>query len=421
MHIAILDDDRDTALGVAVEALRHLGHTVDAFSDPADYYRSVLAGGFDMQVVDCKLPNAQESVGLHDGPAVVAFTAASGGNLPTVFLTNFGRDAEDRMKEFDPRLVYTVHEKPTEHDLATWSHAIDHAIEAVTSKAPEYMPESLGVSAMGLANEFFQLKTADLERLSEDERDDLEGQATIELADQLNPIWAACDSDWLKLQRFGEAVLVVDRGMDAGLPSLDDLEASERSYDAGGLIVGRPLIIEEFSSGATGPRHLIDCSPEGGGKDWARYPFVRLTVGEVEREFHLDTGNPLSLVARDLLLQAGVALPRRGYKNVTVQDLAGQGDTQKHLPVVTPVSIDGPDGNVELHIELQAVKRWERTVNVLNRPCDKQRCPGSRDRQCARRLGLMGRDLLYELDSGAWLLLPQNGQFVPAPGYRNES
>src|SRR5205823_884407 len=133
----------------------------------------------------------------------------------------------------------------------------------------------------------------ELHALTEEERDALEVQATLELHDKLIDIWDATDADWVKLQRFRDTVLVADRGLDADLPSIEDVWDSEVELDSGALIVGRPVVIEEMAS--PGP---VVCTPRG-HKDWRRYAYVRLIIGRYDREFHLDTGSPQSYISRD--------------------------------------------------------------------------------------------------------------------------
>lgn len=407
----VLDDDEGVELQLACKATRALGFSVDATADPARFHRLVLAKNYDVLIVDYKLRNALEAVGLRDGPALVAVTAAMGANTPTIMLTAFGAECKARMREFDPRLIYAVVDKPADTSVDKWTESLGRAIQEVEEEAGEDQPESLGVAAAQLDSSFFKLSASELHDLDDSDRAELEAAVSLELYDLLEPIWEACDADWLKLQRVGDTIMVIDRGKDADLPDSDDVVESEAENQSGILIVGRPMVVEEVA--ALGP---IDCTPAG-YKNWRRYPYVRLTIGSRLREFHLDTGNPTSVMSHEFLEAAGVPLPSQGFKNVVVSDLSGQREPQRQLPVDVVVYVDGPHGNAELQVTVQSVKGWRSGRNLFNSACSQGRCPGSSEGQCGRRLGLMGRDLLYCLRNGKWEFDPATGAFAPTDSY----
>ena len=406
LRIVILDDDRDAALKLAQRATVDLGHIVDVTADPAEFRELVLSERYDLQIVDHRLPNAEASVGLRDGPSIVAVTAAQGAHVPTVFLTQWATDCADRVNEFDPRLVCIVIEKPTVTDIDTWTAQIHLAIDRVGAHVPDHLPETLGVPLSDTDSDFFKLSVRCLHALDEEDRDDLEAEVSQELYDRLDPVWSACDADWLKLQRFGDAIMVIDRGSDSELPTEEEVLEGEEDYGSGSLIVGRPMVVEEVGS---------ICTPAASGKDWRRYPFVEVTINKRAQQFHVDTGSFYSFIGRDFLRDSGVPEPRTRWMARSVRDSSGRGDTQFHKPVTIPMLVDGPVGHVELAVHIYIVKHWRSMGNVLNHPCVHQRCPGSVDGQCGRRLGLMGRGLLYHLEHGVWHFKPDSGEFVPVP------
>ncbi|MGH9640859.1 MAG: hypothetical protein ACRD3Q_00390, partial [Terriglobales bacterium] len=151
------------------------------------------------------------------------------------------------------------------------------------------------------------------------------------------------------------------------------------------------------------------CTPDLKSHDWRRYPFVRLVFPGGERDFHLDTGSSTSYISREFLA-ANTEMPRLRPKRHVVSDLSGRELTVSQLPVNLGLHVSGPDGNVELSVMVQAVKDWRRAT-LLNPPCEGQRCPGSLERQCGRRLGLIGRDMLYRHSQGGWQFDTESGQF----------
>ena len=136
-------------------------------------------------------------------------------------------------------------------------------------------------------------------------------------------MWEACAEDWVMLQRVDESILVVDRGNDDALPSIDAVRSLEAERDSAALVMGRPTVLEE------GPA-LVHCTPPQ--KDWRRYPFVQLIVGTDKRDFHLDTGNPESFISHEFLKRC-VAVPTLTPKRTIVTDLRGNQDAQAQIPV----------------------------------------------------------------------------------------
>lgn len=409
MKVLILDDAEETDLAIAEKATTDLGYAVDGTPDPARFRVIAREERVDLQIVDHSLSNAEERVGLRDGPEVVAVTAAEAGLVPTIFLTNWGADCARRMAELDPRLVYIIVEKPTSLDFEDWKDKIRHAIHELESQPAPRAPEPLGILVADMDSEFFRVSAQVLHTLTEDDRDSLEARANLELHDRVLPVWAATDADWLMLQRIGDTVLVTDRGSDDALPTVDAVFDAEEDRGWGALIMGRPTIVEETLSVG-----LVDCSPPNAHRDWRRYTYVRLSVGDHQREFHLDTGSPASFISRELLDEASFATPRLKAKSSQVRDLGGRKEVLFQLPIDVLLHVDGPEGNVALSARLQAVKNWK-AVTMLNPRCSGQRCPASQNGQCGRRLGLMGRDLLYHLPNGVWQFQPRSGQFYPLP------
>lgn len=401
MQVLILDD-ADTALRAAADATDSLGHDVEGTTDPAEFRDAARRHQPDIQIVDFSLPEMEEQLGLRDGPELVAVDAAEFGHVPTVFLTDFPPDCTERVAELDPRLLYTIVEKPMETSPEAWREPVRRAIAEIQAQPSFGSKSRLGVSTSALEASFYRLSPSDLHALTEDERDEIETDAVLELHEHLLPVWEACDEDWLMLQRLGETIIVTDRGVDDTLPTEDSVRNVEVMRGSGALVLGRPTVLEE-----TG---VIDCTPRKHDKDWRRYPFVRLIVAEDERDFHIDTGNPESLISREYLSD-NVALPPLRSKRRVVSTPDGVCDVQKQSPVDVDLHVSGPDGNVPVSMRLLAVKDWHQSN--LNAACEGQLCPRSADRQCGRRLGLMGRDLLYRFDSGIWQFDPRSGRFYP--------
>ncbi|MGP8240361.1 MAG: hypothetical protein ACLQQB_01140, partial [Solirubrobacteraceae bacterium] len=316
------------------------------------------------------------------------------------YLTNYAPDCVSRLGECDPRLVATVVEKPASTAPQAWCQTLDRAINVLSSHPDYDHAQLLGVPLVALQSEFFRLSRADLQALGEEARDELETQVSLELHSHLLPMWEACAEDWVMLQRVDESILVVDRGNDDALPSIDAVRSLEAERDSAALVMGRPTVLEE------GPA-LVHCTPPQ--KDWRRYPFVQLIVGTDKRDFHLDTGNPESFISHEFLKRC-VAVPTLTPKRTIVTDLRGNQDAQAQIPVDVDLHVSGSRGNVALSLRLQAVKNWH-GARLLNPSCSGQRCPQSSDGQCGRRLGLMGRDMLYAFDRGVWQFDPQTGQF----------
>jgi hypothetical protein len=400
MQVLILDDAENTDLVAMTEAASALGYEVDCTADPGGFRDAARTRRHQFQIVDYAIPSAQETIGLRDGPDIVALNAAEFINLPTVFLTNYPPDCEGRLAECDPRIVATVVEKPASTAPEAWCRALDGAINVLSSR-PEYdHTELLGVPLAALESEFFRRTPAELQALGEETRDELETQVSLELHNHLLPMWEACLEDWVMLQRVDDSILVVDRGSDDTLPSIDAVRALEAERDSVALVMGRPTVLEE------GPA-LVHCTPPQ--KDWRRYPFVQLIVGADQRGFHLDTGNPESFISHEFLKRC-VTVPTLSPKRTIVSDLRGNIDSQAQIPVDVDLHVSGSRGNVALSLRLQAVKNW-RAARLLNPSCSGQRCPQSSEGQCGRRLGLMGRDMLYAFDRGVWQFDPRTGQF----------
>ena len=404
--IYIVDDEEDTDLQLAEQAARELGYTVAACGDPGAFRRTRSADRF-IQIVDYALPQIDEPGGLRNGPELVAVMAAESGPTPTVYLTNFPPDCRKRVAELDPRLIHTVVAKPDNPQVADWVERLAPAIDEMRERAGDGPVDPLGVPVKALKARFFHLPARQLHELSEAAREELEAAANLELHDHVVDVWDATSADWIMFQRVGGTVLVMARGEDRNLPTVDELLDVEEDRGWGALVTGRPALVEEIST-----TELVTCTPLG-HKDWRRYPFVRLAIGSFQREFHLDTGSHFSFISRELLDDAGIEMPRRKAKSRVVGDLSGRRDALSQLPVEVSLHVDGPRGNVGISLQLQAVKGWQR-AKVLNHPCTGQGCPGSSGAQCGRRLGLMGRDLLYELAEGSWRFNPATGQFYPA-------
>ncbi|HEU4461917.1 MAG TPA: response regulator [Solirubrobacterales bacterium] len=384
------------------EAASSLGLEVDAVSDPARFRAAAKDHPPDLQIVDHALPNVREAVGLGDGPELVAVTAAESKHVPTVFLTSYKPDCLRRLSSFDPRLVATAVDKPTNPSADSWLSTLREAVDDIQAQPAFEDPEPIGVELDEMESDFFRMSPDDLDGLPEEKRDDVEVKATSEVHSQMSSAWNACDADWLMLQKVDDTVLVTDRGVDADLPTDEVVHGREQERESTALLIGRPTMVEEMSSGP------IDCSPDR-HKNWRRYPIVRLIVGETERAFHMDTGSPESYISREFLADC-VTLPKRRPKRTIVSDAAGNEEALSQLPVEVDLHVLGPSGNAEVSMLLQAVKNW-RSVRLLNPACRTARCPDSEQGQCGHRLGLMGRDMLYGFGEGVWQFDPRSGQF----------
>lgn len=401
MQVLILDDKK-VDLETMVDAAEALGLDVRSTQDPGTFREAAGAGEHDLQIVDHKLDLPVDVPGAGDGPGIVALSAAMASNVPTVMLTNFTPDCEAHLAKYDPRLITTVVPKPALRTVAEWRAQLEPAIEEVTSRPAPDRGELLGVSLAENPTPFFDLQPNALKALDEDSRDDLESAAGLGLHSAMQPIWAACDDDWLLLQRSEDTVLVVDRGHDNRLVSDEAMAASEADRGSVALLIGRPTMLEETAS-------LIDCAP-GMHNDWRRYPYVRLIVGSDEREFHLDTGSNTSFMSLDYL-KARLGLRPRRTKVSIVEVPDGRAASQFEIPVDVDMHVSGASGgNIQVSLQVRAVRKWSRG-SMLNPPCAGQLCPDSEHGQCGRRLGLMGRDLLYAFEHGLWQFDPSTGRF----------
>ena len=399
---ALILDNKSANLRQMCSAARELGHTVRATGDPREFLDLARRRHPDLQIVDFRLEGIEQQVGIRDGLELVAVSAAESAHIPTVFFTNWRGDAEGRLGEFDPRLVATMMQKPLGDAQGDWRENLAQAIHNLTTVPSYGHPDQIGLAATEMSARFFSCPVSELHELDEDARDDLEIEATEELLPYLESAWPVCEDDWLMISRVDDAILVVDRGPNRDLPTVDEVRDMEADRDAGVLTVGRPTFLEEVG----GPP--VDCTP-GEPRDWRRYPYVSLILGgQTEREFHLDTGAPRSYISREFILEAtGVVL-----KNPSPGKISNFGESvvkQKQV-VELPLHIAGPHGNFSLSLPMEAVKNWHE-FEMLNPGCSGARCPRSDQGQCGRRLGLIGRDLLYELESGVWNFDPATGQF----------
>jgi CheY-like chemotaxis protein len=400
MNVLVLDD-AETDLDAMACAANALGHQVDSTTRPEEFRDMARDRSRDIQVVDCRLPG-------WSGPELVAITGAESRHVPTVFLTNYAPDCERDLADFDPRLISTTVAKPPGPSGEDWQELLGEAIDELASRPSFEDPEPIGVSTSELRSDFFSLPPGEVDSLSEDVRDELEGRVTADLHRPMLSAWDACADDWLMLQRVDDTVMITDRGGDDELPTIDAVHETELDRSSPALIMGRPAVLEETTGG------LVDCSPESKNHDWRGYPFVRLIFPDSECDFHLDTGNPISYISREFLAE-NAELPRVRPKSTIISNLFGREDTVSQLPVDLGLHVSGPDGNVELSVRLQAVKNWHRAT-MLNPGCSGQRCPGSLHGQCGRRFGLIGRDVLYRHSGGVWHFDPDKGQFYALSG-----
>lgn len=408
MHVLILDDAEQTDLSFMKKAAVDLGFEVDATSDPEEYRKAVQVRKPDIQVVDVKLPALRRRQEFSNGPELVAVAAAEGQHIPTVFLTNYKGDCDQFVAALDPRLIATTVEKPVSASPTDWQDRLREGISTVQAKPDFAEPQQLTMPAAELLSDFFSYLPEDLGRLGDEVRDQLERQVTVELGAFLRSAWNACDADWMILQQVEGCVLITNRGADREYPSattIADLEARRHSPV---LIVGRPRVVEELA-----PVEPMECTPARDGRDWRRYPFVRIIVGSGVRDFHLDTGSPDSYISREFL-DSVVSLPSGKPKRTIVSDLGGREEVLAQLPVSLDMHVSGPHGNTALSVLLQVVNDWTRT-RLFNPQCSGGRCPDSAEGQCGRRLGLIGRDLLYAADDVVWHFNPANSQFYAVP------
>ena len=174
MQVLILDDDEQTDLVAMTQAASALGYEVDCTADPGHFREAARTRRHQFQIVDYDIPSAQDTVGLRDGPDLVALNAAEFINLPTVFLTNYAPDCVSRLGECDPRLVATVVEKPASTAPQAWCQTLDRAINVLSSHPDYDHAQLLGVPLVALQSEFFRLSRADLQALGEEARDEVE-------------------------------------------------------------------------------------------------------------------------------------------------------------------------------------------------------------------------------------------------------
>jgi CheY-like chemotaxis protein len=399
---ALILDNRTSNLKKVASAAEELGYTVRSTPDPEEFLEIARESRHKLQIVDFRLDGIEQQVGMRDGLELVAVSAAESSHTPTVFFTNWSGDAVERLGEFDPRLVATMMQKPVGHDQTDWRDRLGNAIRELRANEAFEHPAQIGLPIREVRSKFFLISVPELHTLDEDSRDALELEATEELHAYLDSAWTACDDDWLMISRVDDAVLIVDRGLDRDLPGVGEVRDLEAERQAGILTVGRPTFLEEVAD------EPIDCTPAP-PRNWRRYPFVTLIVGgEAEREFHLDTGAPRSHISREFVLSATDA-ELKNPKPGKIFNF-GRMETRHRQPVELPLHVVGPQGNFFVSLTLQAVKNWH-DFEMLNPRCGGQRCPRSGRGQCGRRIGLLGRDLLYELDDGTWQFDPSTGQF----------
>jgi FixJ family two-component response regulator len=408
MNVLILDDAERTDLVFMEKAAAALGFDVQATSDPAVFRAAARDRKADIQIVDVKFPELKQRVGCSNGPELVALAAAENTHVPTVFLTNFKGDCDRLVSGLDPRLIATTIEKPASASPTDWRDRLDEAIATIKAKPDFDQPKQLGVQVSQLASSFFRLSPREAQALSEGELDELEIDTTKELHPHMKSAWEVCDADWMMLQRIDGSVLVTDRGHDKEIPSLKLIRHAETDRDSPALIIGRPRVIEEMN-----PTAPVDCTPSSNHRDWRRFPFVRLIVGSEAREFHLDTGSCDSYISREFL-DSAMSIPSGPSKKTVVSDLDGKEEVLNQLPVYVELHVSGPQGNTALSVLLQAVKNWQRLM-LLNPKCRSARCPGSAKGQCGRRMGLIGRDILYSVEGAVWHFDSRTGQLYAVP------
>jgi CheY-like chemotaxis protein len=399
---ALILDNKSANLRQMCSAAEELGHTVSATGDPREFLDLARRRQPDLQIVDFKLDGIEQQVGIRDGLELVAVSAAESVHVPTIFFTNFSADAEGRLGEFDPRLVATMIQKPVGDAQGDWREKLAKAIHHLAAAPSFNHPEPIGLSPPEMRSRFFFCPVSELHCLSEDARDELEIEVTEELLPYLESAWPACEDDWLMVSRVDDAILVVDRGADRDLPTVEEVRDMEAERDAGILTVGRPTFLEEAGGGP------VSCTPKE-PRNWRRYPYVSLILGgQTEREFHLDTGAPRSYISREFVLEATDVI----LKNPSPGRISNFGESvvRQKQSVKLPLHIAGPHGNFSLSLSMEAIKNWHE-FEMLNPWCSGERCPRSNQGQCGRRLGLIGRDLLYELQSGVWQFDPATGQF----------
>lgn len=408
MFVRVLDDAKRTDLKHASEALRALGHEVESLDSPQDF-RVASRRAPDLQVVDHKIKKLERTKGPRNGTELVAVSAAERGAVETVLLTNFEPDCKKRVASLDPRLPATVVQKPpTGGAIDEWIMTLAPAIEEIKGRKVNHRGERLGINASEVQQRLFHSSLKEVRSLGLRERDRAESDALLELHPKMSGIWRSCESDWVLLCRVEGEIIVLDRGVDETLLSDDDVIDREEDYDSPCMVVGRPTLVEEGNTLAP-----IICTPSG-GKDWKRYPFVRIRVGDQDRDYHLDTGSGESFISRELLQEQKIELPKKVSKRTVVTDLGGYESVEKKLPVRVPIHIRGPVDSPRLEFDVQAVSNWA-DARLLNPPCDGQKCPDSEGVQCGRRHGLMGRDLLYAFSDGVWTFDPASSWTYPRP------
>ena len=106
--ILLVDDDPDFTGNVA-EILEAQGYKVEAALTGDDAIRRIIDNGISMMLIDLRLPEL-------DGLEVIRRLDELGQNVPTVILTGYLKEEEERLEHFSSPLISGVLTKPVKPD-----------------------------------------------------------------------------------------------------------------------------------------------------------------------------------------------------------------------------------------------------------------------------------------------------------------
>lgn len=395
MRIIWIDDyAKDSSLGRIWDALERASEdpAFDMGGEPAamrcvdvdQFLLECEKTTYDLAVIDYKIPPTT-------GEIVASRLLARSGSIRIIFLSAWVAQFNP-VRNLDPRATFTTLAKPivAESD-EDWYARLTVAIKYVLGSAlVDWVGFECDVESVPCVSDRHALDSLDFhEQMSSVD------ELTRILETTYDDVFGTTSATWLVVTwptggvaRWGE--------IDDPMPTEEEREDIEESFDELSLVISKPLHVEEV--GGT----WSSCRPGPNG-DSDLYPSLRMELPGWMGYLNVDTGSVASFISYErLVASTGVSwLPTRNRYSWSPERILVGPSRREFRPVSAVVDqqaeVDSRDGTVSVRVRLRVVDPFYGTG--VAKTCRVGNCEGSSLRKdglywCGHRAGLLGRDLL---------------------------
>lgn len=399
MKLVWIDDDaHDESLERVWQALLRvaeaegLGEDGDANGavrciDAEHFLLETQKAKYDLAVIDYKVP---PTTGEH----IASRLLAQSGSIRIIFLSAWLAQFDPR-RNVDPRAVFESVEKPTiaESD-ESWFARLEAAVRRLWAKPfAEYAGFVPNPEMDALSAEVADRRALDVLPFSEQMSKVHALTEAVEAS--YDDVFETTSAAWLVVT-WPTVAIARWGGLDDQLPSAEERQDIEDSYDELSLVVGRPLEVGEIGGTWSSCRQGIDGDPD-------MYPSLRVELPGWSGLVNVDTGSVATFFSyEDLAGATGVNwLPVESRYNWSRERIvvgpARRGFTASSSVVERQAEVDSNDGTVSISLRLRILNPFYSTG--LPKSCGAGLCEGSTRRGdakywCGHRRALIGRDVL---------------------------